>query len=178
MMSKSTLIAGGILAAGLLTAALPAGAQSADGAPPAAAMPEAGGPHPWGGHHPMGPAHLFRQVGLTDTQKQSMKTLLSAAKPELESLHGQVRANLKRLHDITPDDPTYAAVLAAVSQANGNLHTQIAAQEGNLYAQMYALLTPAQKTQLAALQARQGAGPERAHWRHGPPDADVPTAVN
>ena len=41
-----------------------------------------------------------------------------------------------------------------MSQSAGTLHTQMVAADANLYAKLYALLTPAQKTQLAALQAK------------------------
>jgi Spy/CpxP family protein refolding chaperone len=168
---KSSKLIAGTLAAAILTlgAVLPAAAQNApDGPPP-------GGPHAWGPPHPMGPAHLFRQLNLTDTQKQSMEALVTAAKPDLKGLHGQVRANMQKLKAVTPDDPNYAAVLAEVSQSNGNLHTQIATEEGNLYAQMFALLTPDQKTQLAALQAKLAADGPKGHWRKGPgPDAPPP----
>jgi Spy/CpxP family protein refolding chaperone len=168
---KSSHLIAGALAAALLTlgAVPPAAAQTAPDAPPP------GGPQAWGPPHPMGPAHLFHQLSLSDTQKQSVQALVTAAAPDLKSLHEQVRANLRKLQAVTPDDPTYAAVLAEVSQSNGNLHTQIATEEGNLYAQMFALLTPAQKTQLAALQAQRPADGAKGHWRKGPgPDAPPP----
>ena len=111
-------------------------------------------PHGWGPHHPPGPAHWFHQLTLTDVQKQSADALVAAAAADLKGLHEQLRANRGRLHGVTPDDPGYAAVLAEVSQSDGNLHTQLEIQEGNLYSQLYGLLSPAQKAQLAALQAK------------------------
>lgn len=62
--------------------------------------------------HQGGPWHMFRHLGLTADQKASMKSIMTAVKPQMQSLHEQMRA------------------------------------------QMYAVLTPAQKTQLASQQAQ------------------------
>ncbi len=44
--------------------------------------------------------------------------------------------------------------LPQVSQANGSLHSQMITQHEDVRAQMFKVLTPAQQTQLAALQAQ------------------------
>jgi Spy/CpxP family protein refolding chaperone len=114
-----------------------------------------GSPHGgWGHHHGWGPMRAFHQLGLTDEQKASMKTILSDAAPAMKSLHQQIRTNMQQLRATTPESADYAAVVASVSQTAGTLETQKTTQQANLYAQLYAVLTPAQKSQLAALQAK------------------------
>jgi Spy/CpxP family protein refolding chaperone len=112
-----------------------------------------GGPHAWG------PAHLYRKLGLTAEQQASVQSIMQAARPGFESLHEQMRANDGKLRATTPDDPNYASIASEVGQTRGTLTTQLAAQEADLRAKLYAVLTPAQKTQLATLEAQRHDGP-------------------
>jgi Spy/CpxP family protein refolding chaperone len=127
--------------------------------------PPPGGHHGWGGHggpHGWGPAHLYRKLGLTADQQASVKSIMQAARPGFESLHQQMRANDAKLRATTPDDPNYASIASEVGQTRGTLTTQLAAQEADLRAKLYAVLTPAQKTQLATLEAQHHRGPPPA----------------
>jgi len=155
----AALVAGSLVAA---SAALPVGAADAqtDGTPGAA------GPQGWGGHgHHQnwghghwGPGMLYRNLGLTDAQKASFKSVFEQNKSELSSLHQQTHANSLKLLTTLPNDPNYASIVASVSQANAGLLTQEITLKSNIDAQLYGLLTPAQQTQYAAnvakLQAR------------------------
>ena len=81
-----------------------------------------------------------------------------------------MRANSLELKQIKPDDPNYANVVAQVSQSNGALHSQMITQQANLRAQLYGVLTNAQKTLLAQLEAQWKASPHHhRHWGGGPP---------
>jgi Spy/CpxP family protein refolding chaperone len=167
-MKSIRMFAAASVAAGaaLIVAALPAtlaGAQ--DG--PAAAGPPAAGAHPGGAGHEWGPMHIYSQLGLSTTQKADIHTILAAAAPAMKTLHEQARANEAKLRQTSPDDPGYASVSAEVSQTHGSLASQIVAKRADVRAQIYALLTPAQKTQLTALEAKwQAEGPQ--HWGHHP----------
>jgi Spy/CpxP family protein refolding chaperone len=155
----AALLAGGLVAA---SAALPVGAADVpDGAPGAS------GPQDWGGHgHHQhwghgghwGPGMLFRNLGLTDSQKASFKDVFEQNKSELTSLHQQTHANSLKLLTTLPSDPNYASIVASTSQANAGLLSQELTLQSNIHAQLYGLLTPAQQTQYAAnvakLQAR------------------------
>jgi Spy/CpxP family protein refolding chaperone len=154
MKSIRIAIAAGALGLGGLVA-VSAPFVSAWAQDPMTAPPPGEGPHGgWGHHHGWGPMRMFHQLGLTDDQKASMKTILTGAAPAMKSLHEQIRANMQQLHATTPDSPNYASVVASASQTAGTLEAQKLTQEANLYAQLYAVLTPAQKTQLAARQAQ------------------------
>ena len=151
MKSNRKLLAGTVLAAGaLLTAA--AGISIATAADEAtSATPAAPGPHGW--HH-HGAARLLSQLNLSAEQQASVKTIMANAGPQIKSIHQEMRANSLRLRQTQPNDPNYAGVVAQVTQANGALHSQMITQREAMRAQIFKVLTPAQQTQLAALQAQ------------------------
>jgi Spy/CpxP family protein refolding chaperone len=91
---------------------------------------------------------------------------MTAARPQMKSLHEQMRANHLKLMQTKPDDPNYANVVAEVAQSNATLASERTTQGSQLRTQMYAVLTPAQKTQLATLEAQWAAHPH--HGRGGP----------
>jgi Spy/CpxP family protein refolding chaperone len=176
MKSIRFLLAGSLLAAAALATAAGAAPAAADEA--SSAPPPPPGPHGWGGHgprhHGWGPQRLFSKLGLSADQQQSVEAILAAKRPELKSLHQQMRANSQKLWQTKPDDPNYAGTVAEVSQANAALLTQQITMTADLRAQLYGVLTQPQKTQLAALEAQM-----RAHmqerFKHGhPPGAGGP----
>ena len=79
----------------------------------------------------------------------------------MKSIHQQMHANSLKLRQTLPTDANYANVAAEVSQANGTLHSQMTAQMAEVRASMFKVLTPAQQTQLTALEA------QMANRRHG-----------
>lgn len=111
----------------------------------------------WYGHghgHHGGPGRMFHKLNLTAEQKTSMKAIFTAARPQMKTLGEQMRANHLKLMQTKPDDPSYNAVVAQVAQSNATLASQRTTQGAQLMAQMYAVLTPAQKTQLATMEAQ------------------------
>jgi Spy/CpxP family protein refolding chaperone len=151
MKSNRKLLAGTVLAAGaLLTAAADISiATAADEA--TSATPAAPGPHGW--HH-RGAGQLLSKLNLSAEQQASVKTIMANAGPQIKSIHQEMRANSLKLRQTQPNDPNYAAVVAQVTQANGALHSQMITQREAMRAQIFKVLTPAQQTQLAALQAQ------------------------
>jgi protein CpxP len=151
MKSNRNLLAGTLLAAGaLVTAAasisIATAADEATTAPPAAP-----GPHGWHHHHG---GHLLSKLNLSAEQQASIKTIMANAGPQLKSIHQEMRANSLKLSQTQPTDASYASVVSQVTQANGSLHSQMITQREAVRAQIFKVLTPAQQTQLAALQAQ------------------------
>jgi Spy/CpxP family protein refolding chaperone len=118
----------------------------------------------WGHGEPMGPMHLYAKLGLSADQQASIKAIVTAAKPRMKSLHDQMRANQLKEMQTKPDDPNYGNVVAEVSQSNATLAAQRTTLQSDLRTQMYAVLTPAQKTQLATLEAQLAAKPHHPRW--------------
>ena len=128
----------------------------------AAAPAAAPGPH----GHGWGPGRLYSQLNLTAEQQASIKAIMTAAKPQMQSMHAQMKANHLKMLQTTPDDPDYASVVAEVAQTNATLASQRTTHMSEIKAQIYALLTPAQKTQLATLEAQWAANPHQGRWHH------------
>jgi protein CpxP len=150
MKSIRNLLAGSLLAAAaLLTAATSISiASAADEA--GASTASAPGPHGW--HH--GPEHLYAQLNLTADQKAQIKTIMTGAGPQMKSIHQQMKANSLKLRQTQPNDPNYANVVAEMSQADASLHSQMITLHADVRSQVFKILTPAQQTQLAALEAQ------------------------
>ena len=109
MKSIRNLLTATLLAAGaVLTAAT--GMSIASAAEEAAApQPPPPGPHGW--HH--GPWHLLGKLDLSAAQKQQIKDIMTAAHPQMQSLHEQMQANSLKLQQTKPTDPNYASIAAA-----------------------------------------------------------------
>ena len=173
-----TTIAAAILAAGIVSMA-PAAEPNPPAPPPPGAMHEGHDGH-------FSPQRLYEKLGLNADQKSRSDAVFAAKGPQLKSLHEQLRANMEKIHQITPDDPNYSATISQLAQTSGSLTTQLISAEGDLRAQLFAILTPAQKTQLAALEAKLREHMREhmshmkggKHWGHAlpPPDAPVPLA--
>jgi protein CpxP len=148
MKSNRNLLARGFLGA----AALLAAAASISIATAADEAATAAGPHAWRHHHDAG--RLLAQLNLSAEQQAAVKSIMANARPQMKSLHQEIRANSLKLLKTQPNDPNYANVVAQVTQANGSLHAQMITQREAVRAQVFKVLTPAQQTQLAALQAQ------------------------
>ena len=176
MKSNRNLLMAGLLAAGaVLTGAtgMPIASAADDTAATVTPPP---GPHGW--HHHGGPGHLLGQLGLSAAQKQQIKDIMTAAHPQMQSLHEQIRANSLKLRQTQPTDPNYSSIASQVSQTHGSLAAQMMTQHAEVRAQVFKVLTPAQQTQLASLEAQMQTH-KRGAWGgpHGPNSGAAPPAA-
>jgi protein CpxP len=98
---------------------------------------------------------------------------MAAARPEMQNLREQMHANALTLRNTKPTDPNYASIVSQASQTHGSLSAQAMAQHAQVRAQVFKVLTPAQQTQLAALEAAQ-AQKHGNRGGHGPESAETP----
>jgi len=169
-MKSMRMVFAGILMAGgaaflTATSALSTAAAADD---PAVTAAPTGAPGPGGD----GPGHLYGKLGLSAEQQASIKSIMTAAKPQMKSMHDQMRANHLKLMQTKPDDPNYGNVVAEVAQSNAALASQRTTRAAERRTEMYAVLTPAQKTQLTALEAQWAQRPHHGAGRHGPHEAE------
>ncbi len=150
-----------IAVAALAGAAAPLAARAAADAPQNAAAPRTRAPacrpdarHWHRGGRPWEAARMFRKLGLNGEQRQAERAIMQAAWPDFRKLHDQMRANSTKLRKLTPDDKDYSAVAAEVGRDNGSVFAQIIEKQAQVRAKMYAVLTPAQKKQLADFRAQ------------------------
>jgi periplasmic protein CpxP/Spy len=167
MTSIRNLLVGTILTAGALAAAA-AGISIASAADDTAATAPPAGAQGW--HH-HGEGHLLAKLNLSADQKAQVKAIMTNAGPQMKSIHQEMHANSLKLRQMQPTDANYANVVAEVSQANGTLHSQMISQMAEVRASVFKILTPAQQTQLTALEAQMQS---RGHGGWGPRGAGAP----
>jgi protein CpxP len=158
-----------VLTTALITAAAmsmaAAGASIASEAgetPPSQPAPPSSAERSHGG----GPWHLLGKLGLSDQQKQQIKEIMAAARPEMQRLRAEMHVNSAKLEQVRPTDPSYAGIAAQVSQIHGTLTAQMMLRHADLRAQVFQALTPAQQTELATLEAERR--PQRLRGSPGP----------
>ena len=168
MKSIRNLLTATLAAGALLTAATGLSFASAADEATATQPPPPPGAHEW--HHHGGPWHLLGKLDLNAAQKQQIKSIMAAAHPQMQSLHEQMHANMLKLQQTKPTDPNYATIVSQVSQTHGSLSEQMLTQHAEVRAQVFKVLTPAQQTQLATLEAERQA--HKHGSRGGPPAAE------
>ncbi len=96
------------------------------------------------------PEHL-EALGLSDAQKAQIKALHEAS----HARHGQDRAAGKALHEslfnLSPAAPNYTAEADRIATLLGQQHADRIRDRAALRAQQWAILTPSQQSQLAAM---------------------------
>lgn len=124
------------------------------------------GHHRWHGNHWM---RTLRQLDLSDAQRTSIRQLVRGdfkqAHPEMLAL----REKRLAFEAATPGTPAYEAASNDLGQAAANAALARMLSRSKLRSQIYQVLTPAQKTQLATIQAQRA---QRRNWeRANRPDA-------
>lgn len=112
------------------------------------------------GHHRGGEGlAILEHLDLSQAQKDAVIGILNAAKPNLKAIHEDMMKSAMALHELTPDDPKYAAAVTQAAQEEGNLVTKLVQQRASLMADIYKQLTPDQKAKLQKIKAEM-------KWRH------------
>lgn len=112
------------------------------------------------GHHERGDYHYFdadrlpkhlESLGLSDAQKAQMKSLREAAHAKAK----QNRVDSKALHDslraLSPSAPNYTQEVDRIATLMGQEHAERIRARAAMRAQEWAILTPSQQSQLAAM---------------------------
>lgn len=114
-----------------------------------------GGPHA-GWHHGPGGHGMFdlHKLDLSAAQKASIKQIFkhsfAANKDQRKALFQQRKA----FESLTPDQAGYQAAADSLAQAEANATRARVEQMASVRAQIYGVLTPAQKMQLASIKAK------------------------
>lgn len=94
---------------------------------------------------------LFRQLDLTDAQKEQLKAIRTAAREDSKTYRSQLMENHKKLAELGTDGVFDQAAVEAVASQQADLHKQMIIQREKVKAQMFAVLTPEQKAKFAEL---------------------------
>ncbi|HKT41458.1 MAG TPA: Spy/CpxP family protein refolding chaperone [Rhodanobacteraceae bacterium] len=107
--------------------------------------------------------HMYDQLNLSDAQRTQIKQLtrqtFAQAKPQMQAL----RQARQAFESATPGTADYQTAASNLAEAEADAARTRTTSRANLRAQIYQLLTPAQRTQLASLRAQHKA--EMKQWR-------------
>lgn len=138
-------------------------------ADPPPAPPAASGMHE---HHAMA---MFDQLNLSDTQRANIRAILKQHHQQARPMEQDLRQKRAAVASATPGTPAYQSASDALAQAEATDKQQRKQDKASLRSQIDAVLTPDQRSQLAALQAQHRAQ-MRAQRRSGtqasPPASD------
>lgn len=104
-----------------------------------------GGP---GGRDGLGP--LARNLNLSDEQKAQVKKITDSFEESTKALHEQMRSLHESERDALKDGAFDEAAVRAAAQARANVQVELEVARARMMSQVFALLTPEQKAQLAA----------------------------
>jgi Spy/CpxP family protein refolding chaperone len=107
--------------------------------------------------------HVYDQLNLSDAQRTQIKQLtqqdFAQAKPQMQAL----RQARQAFESATPGTAGYQTAASNLAEAEADAARTRTTNRANLRAQVYQVLTPAQRTQLASLRAEHKA--QMQQWR-------------
>jgi Spy/CpxP family protein refolding chaperone len=127
-----------------------------------------------GGHHGMmrgGPdfgqmvERMSRHLELDDIQRQKLRNIVEAARPEAEALREQAKAIHEAMRALDMSNANYQAELQNLAVRNGELATQMTLLHGRIMAQVHAELTDEQKAKMSELRDHMSEGGDMMHKR-------------
>ncbi|MDH3494579.1 MAG: Spy/CpxP family protein refolding chaperone [Acidobacteriota bacterium] len=123
----------------------------------------------FGGRHKRGGGmmgRMFRQLDLTDAQKEQMKEIGKASREKMKPVMEQMRESRKTMQSLTANGNFDEGQVQAIAQQQGALHVQLIVEKQRTKAAMYAVLTDAQKAKLAELKQNfeQRRAERKAKW--------------
>ena len=105
--------------------------------------------------------HMADHLDLDDTQRDSVRNILEAAKPELDALREQARGNRAALMALDSSDPAYSTELNNIAVSNGQLATEGTLLFTRIRSEVNAVLTDEQRDKLARGKERMRQAAER-----------------
>jgi Spy/CpxP family protein refolding chaperone len=94
--------------------------------------------------------HLSRKLDLEQAQQQEIENIMSAAKPEIDTLRERTEANRDAMHELDLNDSNHDTRLSELASEKGAIATEQALLYGRLKSEINAVLTPEQSQELAA----------------------------
>lgn len=106
---------------------------------------------------------MFESLNLTDAQKEQLKQIATRYHESAKAQRQQNRGERGGGFDPLKDGTFNEAAVRAAAQARANARVEMEVQRARMMSEMFAVLTPEQKAQLAA--ARQQREQKRQEWR-------------
>ena len=93
--------------------------------------------------------HMIDYLELDGTQRDAVRNIVDAAKPEVEALREQGKANRQAIEALDPADPAYSVTLNEIALSNGELATKGTLLFTRIRTEVNAVLTDEQRAKLA-----------------------------
>jgi Spy/CpxP family protein refolding chaperone len=108
------------------------------------------------GHMGGGPlaGRMAAELGLTDDQKQRVRALRESAAPGGREVMERMRDSRRKLDGMSPEDPAWSASVDEASRIAAEAATRRVREGARMRAELWKILTPEQRTKLAALEAQ------------------------
>ena len=104
----------------------------------------------------------LRALNLTDAQKEQFKTLAEQNREQGRTAFEHLRTAMQAQRKAVETIPVNEQLIRSTTQALADAQTELALQQAQMHAAMFALLTPEQQAQAKKLQSERGArGPQR-----------------
>ncbi|MBZ0157134.1 MAG: Spy/CpxP family protein refolding chaperone [Alphaproteobacteria bacterium] len=95
--------------------------------------------------------HMAKVLGLSDLQKEKVKTILKSGRQANAPLRQQLAESRKALRQATHTVPFDEAAVRAIAEKQTRLRTELIVAESRMWNEVYALLTPEQKDKAGKL---------------------------
>ena len=105
----------------------------------------------------------FKKLNLTDAQRASIKQIVHGSFAQNKTQWQALRQQRSAFEAMTPDQVGYQAAAASLAQAEADATRVRVQQKATVRAQIYAVLTPAQKAQMATMKQEKQA--RRQQWQ-------------
>ncbi|WHZ18660.1 MAG: hypothetical protein OJF55_000809 [Rhodanobacteraceae bacterium] len=133
-------------------------------APFAAAVAQGAPGAGWHGHHGMAmDGHVYDKLNLTDAQRAQIKQLTQQSFSQAKSQRQALRQAHQAFESAVPGSADYQTAAGNLGEAEADAARARVAQQADLRAQIYQVLTPAQRDQLA--QIRQQRQARMQQWK-------------
>ena len=96
---------------------------------------------------------MLRHLELTDTQKEQMKAIRQASRETMKGLRDSLRESRKQLNEMGTNGVFDQGAVELIASQQADIHKQLIVERQKVKTQMFALLTPEQKTKLEEMKA-------------------------
>ncbi len=131
----------------------------------------------WHGHHGMSTGgHMYDKLNLTDAQRDQIKQLTQQSFAQAKSQTQALRQARQAYESAVPGTSAYQSATTALAQAESDATSTRVTRQANLRAQIYQVLTPTQRDQLA--QIRQQRQARMQQWKRFQQENPLPQSAS
>ncbi|HKD92047.1 MAG TPA: Spy/CpxP family protein refolding chaperone [Terriglobales bacterium] len=107
---------------------------------------------------------MAQQLGLSDAQQQQIKGILQAERPKMQPLMQELKQERQQMNSLTESGSFNEAAVRSAATKQAQTETDLAVERARVKSQIFAVLTPDQRTKAQEME-KSFAG-RRARWGH------------